>query len=179
MAYVAITIEGGLFPADLLDRLAAGVGDGQRAEDFGVSGRLGDEVQSAFSDARTFWDFFTRRRAYSHESLTTLTREAWMIPLLERLDYRLTFQRTAAQAGGESYALSHRAGDSPDAPPVHIVALDQSLDRRGAAPTPWFRSISTAPTRCGASSPTATACACCATQRGSPAPPTWSSTWAR
>src|SRR5437016_4701770 len=110
MAYVAVTIEGGLLPADLLERVAAGEGAGQRAEDFGLSGRLSDEVQAAFSDIRTYWDFFGRRRAHSRESVTTLTRESWMIPVLERLGYTtLPFQRTAAQAGGESYAFSHRA----------------------------------------------------------------------
>jgi hypothetical protein len=132
MAYTAVTVEGGIFPADALDRLASGEGDGQRAQDFGLDGgRLSDEIQSAFSDARSFWDFFVRRRAHSRESATTLTREAWVIPLLERLGYDLAFQRAGAQAGGEIYPISHRAGQDPDAPPVHIVAIDQPLDRRG------------------------------------------------
>ncbi len=131
MAYTAVALEGGFFPADLLERIASGEADGQRPDDFGQGGRLSDEIQAAFSDLRTYLDFFGRRRAHSRESLTSLTREAWMIPVLERLGYTLAFQRTAAQAGGESYAFSHRAGDDPDAPPIHIVAYDQPLDRRG------------------------------------------------
>jgi len=131
MAYTALALEGGFFPADLLERIASGEVDGQRPDDFGQDGRLSDEIQAAFSDLRTYLDFFGRRRAHSRESLTSLTREAWMIPVLERLGYTLAYQRTAAQAGGESYAFSHRAGDDPDAPPLHIVAYDQPLDRRG------------------------------------------------
>jgi len=53
-----------------------------------------------------------------------------VIPFLERLGFDLHFQRGAAQAGGEGYAISHRAGDEADAPPVHIVTVGQPLDRR-------------------------------------------------
>ncbi len=132
MAYVTLTVEGGLFPTDLLERIALGQVAGQHVADFGpdVSGRLSDEIQAAFSDASAYWDAFRRRRAHSHESATTLTRESWVIPLLERLGFSLTFQRAAAQVGDETYFISHRAGDGPDAPPVHVVAVDQPLDRR-------------------------------------------------
>jgi len=72
MAYTSITVEGGLFPADLLDRIAAGSADisGQREADFGFpSGRrLSDEMQSAFSDIRKLWDAFESRRGYSRSS---------------------------------------------------------------------------------------------------------------
>ena len=62
MAYASITVEGGLFPSDLLDRIATGDAEGQRPGDFGLDGRrLPDEIQSAFSDARSFWDSFQRR----------------------------------------------------------------------------------------------------------------------
>jgi hypothetical protein len=54
MAYTSITVEGGLFPADLLDRIATGDAGGQREQDFGLSSgqRLSTEIQSAFSDVR-------------------------------------------------------------------------------------------------------------------------------
>jgi hypothetical protein len=56
MAYASITIEGGLFPADLLDDIATGQAEGQRAGDFRLDGNrcLADEIQSAFSDARIY-----------------------------------------------------------------------------------------------------------------------------
>lgn len=131
MAYVAVDVQGGVFPPDLLDRIAAGTAPRQAPADFGLGGaRLSDEIQGAFSDARSFWDAFNRRRLHSRESVTTLTREAFVIPFLERLGFDLRYQRGAAQAGGEGYAISHRAGDETDAPPVHIVTVGQPLDRR-------------------------------------------------
>jgi hypothetical protein len=135
MAYASVAVEGGLFPSDLLDRIATGDAEGQRAGDFGINGsrRLADEIQSAFSDARSFWDAFERRLQRSRESKTTLTREDWVIPLLELLGFgHLVVQRTSAEAGGETFFISHRAGEDPVAPPVHIVAVDEDLDRRGA-----------------------------------------------
>jgi hypothetical protein len=131
MAYSAITVEGGIFPGDLLERIALGEEPGQRASDFGLSdGRLSDEIQGAFSDARSYWDAFQRRLAHSRESATTITRDSWTLPLLERLGYALTFQRSARVIDGETFAVSHRAGDDADAPPVHAVAFDQPLDKR-------------------------------------------------
>ena len=131
MAYVSITVEGGLFPPDVLDRLAAGSGPGQDPKDFGLDGgRLSDEIQSAFSDIRKFWDDFQRRLTHSRESTTTITRESWIIPLLERLGFDIIYQRAGAVIGGETFSFSHRAGDDPDAPPVHVVAIGQHLDRK-------------------------------------------------
>lgn len=131
MAYVAVVSEGGLFPSDLLDRIATGGAEGQRASDFGLTGsqRLTDETQGAFSDARSFWDSFLRRTTHSRESLTTLTRKSWAEPLLERLGFELIPQRTI-QVGSESYQIAYQAGQAEAAPPVHVVALDQPLDRR-------------------------------------------------
>ncbi len=134
MAYVTIVAEGGFFPAELLEEIAQGRGEGQRPSDFGPDvTRLSDEIQAAFSDARAFHEAYKRRRARSRESAVTLTREFWMSPFLERLGYDLVYQRAGALIGGESYTISHRAGDDPEAPPVHIVADTQDLDRRDGA----------------------------------------------
>jgi hypothetical protein len=85
MAFTAIATEGVLFPADLLERLAAGdETSGQRPEDFGLKSgkRLSDEMQAAFSDIHAQWEAYQRRLTYSKESATTLTRESWVIPLI-------------------------------------------------------------------------------------------------
>ncbi|HWQ27743.1 MAG TPA: hypothetical protein VNN12_01820, partial [Dehalococcoidia bacterium] len=123
-----------LFPPDLLDRIAAGEVDGQRPADFGLDGtkRLSEETQSAFSDARARWDAFQRRLHRAPDRATTLTREDWMVPFLELLGFDdLALQRASAEAGGETFFISHRAGDDPAAPPVHIVSCNDDLDRRG------------------------------------------------
>ena len=53
MPRVAIIIEGGLISSDLIEQIAATPQDvqGQRPADFGLDGRLSDEIQKAFSDA--------------------------------------------------------------------------------------------------------------------------------
>ena len=38
MAYTTVTVEGGLFPSDLLDRIASGDVEGQGAPDFALDG---------------------------------------------------------------------------------------------------------------------------------------------
>ena len=68
MAYTSITVEGGLFPADLLDRIASGKANGQRPADFALNGdsarpaRLAAATESAFSDARAHWDSYREHR---------------------------------------------------------------------------------------------------------------------
>ncbi len=133
MNYAAIAIEGGLFPSDLLDRIAQG-GDGfpgQRPEDFGLdrSQRLTEAMQAAFGEVRSQYQAFHLRRQRSRESSTTLTREHWVRPLLDVLGFhQLEFQRSSLTAGKRTYAISHLAGQAEDAPPVHIVDIDQDLD---------------------------------------------------
>ena len=111
MTLLTIRIEGGLLSPDFLETIHDQ--PGQKPADFGLDARrsLVDEVTAVWSDVRAYWEAFERRRARAKdgESLTTATREAWIIPLLEALGYRLTFQRRAAEADGRSYAISHRA----------------------------------------------------------------------
>jgi hypothetical protein len=136
MPRIAITIEGGLISSDLIEQIAATPQDvqGQRPADFGLDGRLSDEIQKAFSDALIHWNAFNARLARGKESATTITRESWVSPLLEELGFTLVFQRAAAEAGGATFRISHRYGSEPSAPPVHIVASDQELDRKGNEP---------------------------------------------
>src|SRR5262245_6634628 len=131
MSFTCIRIEGGLLSPDFLDRIYEM--PGQKPADFGLPQRrsLVDEVASAYSDARLYWDAFHRRLAHAKkESVTTVTRDQWMIPLLELFGYSLTFQRKAAEVDGRTYAISHRAGAQEEAPPVHIVGSDQDLGSR-------------------------------------------------
>jgi Eco57I restriction-modification methylase len=135
MARVAITVEGGLIGSDLIEQIAATPQHvpGQRPTDFGLDSRLSEEIQKAFSDASIHWNAFNARLARGKESATTITRETWVLPLLEELGFTLAFQRAAAAAGGGTFMLSHRLGTDPAAPPVHIVSNEQELDRRGDA----------------------------------------------
>lgn len=138
MAYASVVVEGGLFPADLLDSIAAGAAEGQRAADFGAaSGRLTDTIQSAFADARSHWDSWQRRRLASALPDARLTRQDWGLKLAELLGYgELHRHREAPEVDGRSYAIYAAAGAAPDAPPVHIVGSNQSLERRAGRRSP-------------------------------------------
>jgi hypothetical protein len=134
MSRVGIIVEGGLLAADLVERIALSdeTVAGQKPKDFRLeSGRLSAEIQAAFSDLRPSWDGFKRRREFSQTSPVTVTREAWIYPLFERLGYTLYFQRAALQVGGQSFPISHRIGEAENATPIHAVAFGQRLDERG------------------------------------------------
>ena len=137
MSYANIHIEGGLFPSDLLDRIAAPNGEipGQKSTDFtSRSGaRLTDEVPRAFSDASSHWDSFTRRLERSRASRTTLTRQDWGAEFFEVLDFEpLKRERVPIDLDGATFNISHRLYDIENATPVHIVGVDQELDRRSS-----------------------------------------------
>ena len=138
MNYATINIEGGLFPPDLLDRLAAAEVSvsGQEARDFALPAkrRLHDEIQRCFSDARVYWEAFNRRLERSQESRTTLTREMWATELFEMLGFPPPqYQRAATESGGATFPVSHRIHTGENATPVHIVAVDQGLEERNTA----------------------------------------------
>ncbi|NPV09668.1 MAG: N-6 DNA methylase [Anaerolineae bacterium] len=123
-----MAIEGGLLSPDFLESVAQR--EGQKPADFGLESRrsLDYEVAAVWSDVRSYWDAFQRRMARAGgESTVTVTREQWLLPLLEALGYRVTYQRRAALVDGRTYAISHRAGEDEEAPPAHLVGCDQEL----------------------------------------------------
>ena len=136
MSYSTISLEGGLFTPDLLEGISQTDSNipGQNASDFGLrpNRSLLDEIQSSFSDASLRWDAFNRRRERSRQNLTTLTRQDWAVPLFEILGFPpLEPQRGSIELNGTTFPISHLAYNTENAPPVHIVAPDQSLDQRG------------------------------------------------
>ncbi len=134
MTYATIITEGGLLPADLLDRIAAGDAPGQQPEDFGLdrNRRLSDVIATAWGESRAYWDATQQSlaRLRPDESTTRLARR-WIGSLLDALDYsELTFMPAAARVESRTYAISHRAGADESAPPVHIEGFGVDLDRR-------------------------------------------------
>ncbi len=129
----AVHLEGGLFGSDFLERLASDDLPGQKPADFGLPpGRaLLDEIAAIYRDARDLWQVFRRRleRLPEEDAATSLTREGWMIPFLGLLGYELQYNPKAYEVGGMLYAISHRAGQSEKAPPVHIVGVRRELGR--------------------------------------------------
>ncbi len=134
MPYTSITTEGGLLPADILDAIATEELEGQRAEDFGLerTRNLSDRISAAWQLTRSQWSFFQTYIAElgEGETATSETREQWIMPLLRALGYQLSRNRSAYVVEGRIYAISHRAGESEDAPPIHIEGIRTSLDAR-------------------------------------------------
>ena len=138
MKYTAIRSEGGLLPYDLLDEILAETAPGQKAPDFGLpkGRRVSDEIQRVWLDAQELWSRFkVGREKLSDKDPhgTTLTRDRWIGPILTdpvRLSYDLHFQPSALVLDGLTFAISHRAGEPNDSPPVHIEGCGIELDKR-------------------------------------------------
>ncbi len=129
----AIRIEGGFFSPDLPEQLKQEELPGQHPADFGLDGRrrLTDEIAANFTDARSLWAVFQRRlsRLPETDMATSVTRDGWMIPFLGLLDYQLRYNQRAYMVEGSSFAISHRAGEAENAPPIHIVGYHQELGK--------------------------------------------------
>jgi hypothetical protein len=132
-SFPSIRIEGGLLGPELLDQLVAGDLPGQKPADFGFDAKqnLTDEIAAAFADARLLWEAFKSRlgRLPEDQLATTETRKQWVEPFLSLIGYNVQANGRAYEVDGESYAISHRAGEREDAPPIHIVGARQELGR--------------------------------------------------
>lgn len=129
--FPSIRIEGGLLGPDVLDELLAGNLPGQRSADFGLDSRrnLTDEIAGAFADVTAIWGVFKHRieRLPEEDPATSVTRDSWVIPFLGLLGYELRYNPRAWDVDGMTFAISHRAGEVEDAPPVHIVGARLKL----------------------------------------------------
>ncbi|MBC7318149.1 N-6 DNA methylase [Candidatus Bipolaricaulota bacterium] len=130
----AIRLEGGLLSPDFLDFLSEKDCPGQRPEDFGLpkGAALLEEIAKAYQDAKLYWHRFQQalERLSPDDPATSLTRDRWVIPLLSLLGYEIRWNPQAYEVEGEKFAISHRAGENADAPPVHIAGARQELGRR-------------------------------------------------
>jgi very-short-patch-repair endonuclease len=135
--WAGVRIEGGLLGPDILEKLLAGDLPGQKPEDFGLASKrsLTEEIAMALATARTYWEAFQGRLARLPQADlgTSVTRDAWVIPFLSLLGYELHYNPRAQEVDGATFAISHRAGEAEEAPPVHIVGVRQELGR--LAPT--------------------------------------------
>jgi hypothetical protein len=132
-SFPSIRIEGGLLGPDVLDQVISAELPGQKPADFGLDAKrnLTDEIAAVFTDSRALWGVYQNRlaRLPQDDAATTVTRDAWVIPFLGLLGYEPRFNQKAYDVDGQSFAVSHRAGEAEDAPPVHIVGARQELGR--------------------------------------------------
>lgn len=136
----SIRIEGGLLGPDVIEQLFSAGLPGQKAADFALDGRrnLTDEIAAVFADSRALWGVFQNRlqRLTSDDIATSVTRDAWMIPFLGLFGIEARYNQRAYDVDGMSFAISHRAGESEESPPVHIVGARQELGRVPASGRP-------------------------------------------
>ncbi|MCC6936572.1 MAG: hypothetical protein IT333_08680, partial [Thermomicrobiales bacterium] len=129
-----VRIEGAVLPPDLLQRVAAGdpTLPGMLPEDYHlVAGeRFNEVIARAWNRVLGIWTAFRPilDAPPAGESLTTLTRERWLLPLFDVLGYGRLQTARAIDIDGTSYAISHAWGSAP----IHLVAASIDLDRKTA-----------------------------------------------
>lgn len=127
-----IKTEGALLPADLLRRVQAGdrTLPALTPEAYHLPGgmRLNEAASRAWNALLGAWTTFqeARERLPEGEPGTTITRERWLLPLFQELNYGRLQPRTAVEIEGKSYAVSHSYRHAP----VHLVGCNVDLDRR-------------------------------------------------
>lgn len=132
MQYSAINIQGNILSGEILEKIRIEDIRFQSQADFGLDKNttIRDEIGIAWAAARAHWQAFSLRRSRlkDEDSGTSETRQSWMIPFMRELGYELE-KSSAETINGKSYAISHRAVNR-DKFPVHIVGINQSLDKR-------------------------------------------------
>src|SRR5690625_585999 len=124
--------EGALLPADLLQRIQAGDPSlpALTPQTYHLPGsmRLNEAASRAWNALLGAWKSF--RDAADNlpegELGTSITRERWLLPLFQELNYGRLLPRNAAEIDGKSYAISHGYGHAP----IHLVGFRVDLDRR-------------------------------------------------
>lgn len=129
-----VRTEGALLPADLLRRVQAGdrTLPALTPEAYHLPGgmRLNEAASRAWNALLGAWATFKDARAKLPEGElgTTVTRERWLLPLFQELNYGRLQTRTAVEAGGKSFAVSHGYLHVP----IHLVGCNVDLDKRTA-----------------------------------------------
>jgi len=131
MKYESLSWEGSLIGPETLEKLSdENALPGQKAADFGLNGKVRDEILEAWAEAKAQWALFSNRRARDDSKDiygTSRTRQSWIIPFLSLLGYELE-NSPAVEVAGKSYAISHRS--TGRACSVHIVGFNESLDKK-------------------------------------------------
>jgi methylase of polypeptide subunit release factors len=133
MKFTTVRLEGSIFTADILERIAQEELKGQVPGDFGLKKgtKVKDEIAAAWADAQDLWRIFKRHqdRVNSDKSGVTETRKFWMIPFLGFLGYDAQFSSKAEIVNSQTYAISHR-DEGLKGFPIHIMGFNDSLDRK-------------------------------------------------
>ena len=141
-AFTTVKTEGGLLPADLLQRIADGDDlPGLRPADYHLyeGERVNEAVTRAWNRCAGAWKGFKAQseKLSTTDSGTTLTRERWLLVLFQELGFgRLPSLRGGLTVGDASFPISHLWQTTP----IHLVTFRQGLDQRSEVSTAVKRS---------------------------------------
>ena len=130
-AFTALRIEGGLFPAEFLQRVAALAASGQAAEDYGLPpGRtLRDEIGRYWTIAEALWTEYRQNRPRQDLPAERTGVERWLVRLLRDVFGYADVTACAARAtvGDRSFPITHRVHGG--AVPLLLTVADRDIDR--------------------------------------------------
>jgi hypothetical protein len=135
--FTSVKTEGGLLPADLLQRIADGDNlPGLRPVDYHLyeGERVNEAVNRAWNRCVGAWKGFKEQseKIAATDSGTSLTRERWLLVLFQELGYgRLPALRSGLTAGDTTFPISHLWQTTP----IHLVTFRQGLDQRSEVST--------------------------------------------
>ena len=133
--FSTITSSGMLLPIDLLVRIADGnaklPGLTPDAYHLRSGERLNEAASRAWTQCKAAWDSFRRKLAAlpASDTGTTLTRNEWLLPLFQELDYGRLQPKPAIVIDEKTYPVSHRWEEHV---PIHLLSARYALDKRTA-----------------------------------------------
>jgi hypothetical protein len=131
--------QGNLFVSDITQDLVSDDFKGQLPQDFNLTDKdkLADEIALAWGIAKAHWAAFQQAldRIPAEDVATTVTRNKWVLPLLQCLGYEPVLTN-AETIDNQSYAISHRVESGEHKPPLHIVGCRIGLEKRPLSGNP-------------------------------------------
>ena len=127
--FITVKTEGGILPAELLQRIADGKVEGVNPTDYhlGANERPSEAINRAWNRLLGVWQAFQGKMEAiaPTETGTTMTRE-WLLTMLQEFGYgRLPYQGKLS-LNDTDYPISHLY----DHTPIHLVTFRQKLDGR-------------------------------------------------
>ncbi len=141
-----ITTSGGLLTESFIDSMRTpdtsrphtgpGSFDVPWAETPKTHRELEDEIAAAWDLSRERWDSIRKDVGHLEELDKSATRQRWLLPLLQLLDFEPDFKRPDLTPNGDEglhFPVSHRGWDGgEEAPAAHLLEFGQDLEERQA-----------------------------------------------
>ncbi|MCS4142168.1 Eco57I restriction-modification methylase domain-containing protein [Salinibacter ruber] len=141
-----ITTSGGLLTESFIDSMRTpdtsrphtepGSFDVPWAETPNTNRELEDEIAAAWDLLRERWDSIRKDVGHLEELDKSATRQRWLLPLLQLLDFEPDFKRPDLTPNGDEglhFPVSHRGWDGrEEAPAAHLLEFGQDLEERQA-----------------------------------------------